>query len=73
MVDVYIWICNFGHKIFRLAHIRYLCDKCIVFARNCKVANLIQYNMQYIPCNNDLLAQESLLLTQKSSVSKKSA
>ena len=29
--------------------------KCVVFARNCKFANLIQYNMQYIPCYSALL------------------
>ena len=55
-----------GHKIFRLARIRYLRDKCIAFASNCKVANLIQYNMQYMPCNSDLLAQETRFLTPKS-------
>ena len=35
------------------------------FCAYCKFANLIQYNMQYIPCNSALLAQETLLLTQK--------
>ena len=28
-------------------------------------ANLTQYNMQYIPCNSALLAQETLFLNQK--------
>ena len=29
------------------------------------IANLIQYNMQYIPCNSALLAQETMLLFTK--------
>ena len=33
-------------------------SKCVFFARNCKLANSIQYNMQYIPCA--LLAHETL-------------
>ena len=41
------------------------CDKFIIIARNCKFANLIHYNLQYIPCNSALLAQETLFLTQK--------
>ena len=40
-------------------------DKCVVFARNCKFANLIQYDMQYTPCNSALLAQKTLFLTPK--------
>ena len=32
---------------FRQARICYFHDKCVVFARNCKFAHLIQYNMQY--------------------------
>ena len=36
-----------GHKRFCQAHICYFGDKCVVFARNCKIAHLIQYNMQY--------------------------
>ena len=32
--------------------------KYVVFARNFKFTNLSQYNMQYIPCNSALLAQE---------------
>ena len=43
----------------------FACEKCVVFARNCKFDNLIQYNMQYISCGNALLAQETLLLSQK--------
>ena len=39
-----------GHEKLRKARIYYFCDKCIVFARNCKFAHLTQYNMQYIPC-----------------------
>ena len=30
------------------------------------IANLNQYNMQYIPCNSALLSQETLVLTKKS-------
>ena len=30
-----------------------------------KFENLIQYNMQNMPCNSALLAQEKLFLTQK--------
>ena len=29
------------------------------------IANLTQSNMQYMPCNSALLAQETLFLTQK--------
>ena len=47
---------------------RYFCDKCVVFTRNFKFSNLIQYNMQYKICNNVLLAQETLLLPQKSTI-----
>ena len=43
-------------------------DKCVVFACNFKFANLIQYDMQYIPCNNALLVQETLLLSQRSTL-----
>ena len=35
------------------------------FARNRKFAKLTQWNMQYIPCNNALLAQETLFLAQR--------
>ena len=45
-----------GHETFRQARIYNFHDKCVVFARNFKFANLIQYNMQYIPCNSALLA-----------------
>ena len=41
------------------------CDKCVAFAHNYKFANLTHNNMQYIPCNSALLAQETLFLTQK--------
>ena len=53
-----------GHQSFRQPRICYFRDKCIVFARNCKFANLIQYSKQYVPCNDALLAQETLLLSQ---------
>ena len=47
-------------------HICYLRDKYIVFARNCKFANSIQYKMQYMPCDYALLAQKTLFLSQES-------
>ena len=50
-----------GHKIFRQMRIYYFCDKCVVFAHNCKFAN--QYNMKYISCSSAILAQEALFLT----------
>ena len=37
--------------------------KCAVFARNCNFVHLIQCNMQDIPFNDALLAQETLLLS----------
>ena len=55
-----------GHKSFRQARICYFCEKCVVFACNCKFANSIQYNMQYVLCNSALHAQETLFMTQKS-------
>ena len=39
-----------GHENFRQARIYNFRDKCVVFARNRKFANLTQYNVQYIPC-----------------------
>ena len=54
-----------GHANFCEVRIYYFRDKCVVFARNSKFENLTQYNMQYIPCNSALLAQEPLFLTQK--------
>ena len=50
---------------FRQARIYNFRVKCVVFARNRKFAKLTQLNMQYIPCNSALLAQETLFLTQK--------
>ena len=38
-------------------------DKCVVFVRNCKIVNSIQYKIQYIPCNRALIAKETLFLT----------
>ena len=55
-----------GQKSFRQAGIFYFCDKCVVFARNGKFGNSIQYNMQYVPCHRPLFAQETLFLTQRS-------
>ena len=51
------------HKNFCQARVYYFRDKCVVFARNCKFANLTQYDMQYMPCNSAFLAQETLFLT----------
>ena len=36
------WQGKNGHKSFCLAYICYFRDKCVVFARNCKFANLIE-------------------------------
>ena len=55
-------------KKFCQAHFCDFLDKCVVFACNFKFANLIQYDMQYIPCNNALLVQETLLLSQRSTL-----
>ena len=44
-----------AHKNFRQARICYFRDKCDAFAWNCKFANLIQFNMQYIPCKSAIL------------------
>ena len=52
-------------KDFCRAHFCDFRDKCVVFACTFKFANLIQYDMQYIPCNNALLAIEALLLLIK--------
>ena len=57
---------------FRRARICYFRDKCIVFARKCKIANLVQYTMQYIPWNSASLAQETLFLNQRSTFLAKS-
>ena len=54
-----------SHENFCQARINNFCDKCVVFARNRKFAKLAQWNMQYIPCNSALLAQETLYLTPK--------
>ena len=51
-------------KISSGEYLFFFCNKCIVFVRYCQIANLIQYDMQYIPCNSALLAQETLFLTQ---------
>ena len=48
-----------GHENFRQAHIYKFRDKCVVFARKRKFAKLTHWNMQYIPCNSALLAQET--------------
>ena len=53
-----------GHENFRQSDIYNFCDKFVIIARNRK-ATLTQQNMQYIPCNSALLAQETLFLTQK--------
>jgi len=43
---------------FRLSRVRYFRDKCIVFAHNCKLTNLIQCIMQDISCNSALHEQK---------------
>ena len=40
----------------------------VVFARNRKFANSTQSNMQYLPYNSALIAQETLFLTQKGTI-----
>ena len=57
-------------KNFCQAHFCDFRDKCVVFACNFKFANLIQYDMQYIPCNN---AKETLLLSLNSTFLPKSS
>ena len=54
-----------GNENFCQARIYNFRVKCVVFARNRIFAKLTQWNMQYIPCNSALLAQETLFLTQK--------
>ena len=61
-----------GHTNQRLAHICYFWDKYVSYARNCKNANLIQYNMQYTPCiYYAFLAQENCSTLILPKVSKK--
>ena len=55
-----------GLENFRQTRIYNFRDKCVIFARNHKFANLTQKYMQFILCNSTLLAQETLFLTQKS-------
>ena len=38
-------------------------DKCVIFARNCKIANSFQCNMQYIQCNSAFLDHKALFLS----------
>ena len=52
-----------GHTNFRQLRICYICKKYVVFASNCKFANIIQYAI-YSICNSVLLAQETLFFTQ---------
>ena len=47
-----------GQTNFRQTRIYHFRDKCVVFARNCKFANLTQYNMQYIPVIVHFLSKE---------------
>ena len=54
-----------GNENFRQARIYNFRVKSVVLARNRKFAKLTQWNMQYIPCDSVLLAQETLFLTQK--------
>ena len=54
-----------GNTIFCQAHICYFCNKRVLFARNCKIANFIQHDMQYVPSNSAFVAHETLFLTPK--------
>ena len=54
-----------SNENFRQARIYNFRVKFVVFASNRKFSKLTQWNMQYIPCNSALLAQETLFLTQK--------
>ena len=54
-----------GHENFRQSDIYNFCDKFVIIARNRKFATLTQQNMQYIPCNSAILAQETLFLPKK--------
>ena len=54
-----------GHGNSRQTRICYFHDKCVVFARYYKFANLNQYNVQHILCDSALHAQETLFLTPK--------
>ena len=56
-----------NHENFCQMHIYNFHDKCVVFARNHKFANLTQYNMQCIPCKSALRAQGTLFLAKKGS------
>ena len=58
-------ICSITLLLKCEAHIYNVRVKCVVFSRNRKFAKLTQWNMQYIPCNSAILAQETLFLTQK--------
>ena len=49
----------------RQARIYYFPDKCFAFARNCKFANLTQYNMQYIPVIVHFLPKEHCFWPKK--------
>ena len=51
----------------------YLCDKCVVFAHNCKFVKSNECNMQYIPFDSALFAQETRFITQKSTLPPKSS
>ena len=43
-------------------------QKCVIFPRNCKFANLIQYNTQDIRCYSVILAQVTLFWNPKKSL-----
>ena len=53
------------HKNVRQACIYFFRDKCVIYARNYKLANLAQNNLQYPLCNNAFLSRETLFLTPK--------
>merc|ERR1712012_1197502 len=56
---------NNCHTNFRLSRVRYFSDKCIIFAHNCKLTNLIQCIMQNISCNSALHEQKNTVVDPK--------
>ena len=58
-----------GHIIFvRRIFAIFASNKRVIFARNCKIANVIQHDMQYVPRNSAFVARETMFLTKKSTV-----
>ena len=55
-----------GHIIFvRRIFAIFATNKRVIFARNCKIANVIQHDMRYVPRNSAFVARETLILTKK--------